>query len=280
MPIKPEEALEVIGLSADKYDSVDDFKEAVEAKFVSLDAAHTNPAVTAKVLGKFNYVVRRKVEKIAKEFDVELPKDAEALDLIDTIAEPVIGVKGQLKEWKEKAEKSVPDDVLKEWQGKLTKAEKERDTFASQAKEFGEKYNNLQNEIVTTKRKNTIESAWSGALNGVTFHSGVDDLRKEGFVAKVKSMYKVEVDEDGKVSLQDDKGNPVKHPKRAGELLTLDEAVKLQAAAFKLLNDNPHANKPVTPPTPRFAPPTPPAGGAPPPGQRPVRQPAKRWGMA
>ena len=278
MPIKPEEALEVIGLSADKYDSVEAFKEAVEGKYVALDAAHTNPAVTAKVLGKFNGVIQRKVGKIAKELDIELPKDAEALDLLDHIADPVIGLKGEVTTWKQKAEKSVAEDVLKEWQGKLTKAEKERDAFASQAKEFGDKFTSLQTEITTTKRKNTIESAWSGALNGVAFHSGVDDLRKEGFVAKVKSKYNVDVDDEGKVSLQDDKGNPVKHPKRAGELLTLDEAVKIEAAAFKLLNDNPHANKPVQQQQVQRV--VQQQVQAQQTQQRPVRQPAKRWGMA
>lgn len=278
MPIKPEEALEVIGLKPEDYDTVDAFKEAVEGKYVSLDTAHTNPSVTAKVLGKFNDVVRRKVGKMAKELDIELPKDAAALDLIDTITDPVIGLKGELGTWKTKAEGAVAEDVLKDWQKKLTTAEKERDAFKSQAQEFGKKYEDLNTEITTSKRKNTIDGAWNGALNGVTFHSGVDDLRKEGFVAKVKAKYKLEVDDDGKLSLMDDKGQLVKHPKRAGEMLTLAEAVKIEAAAFKLLNDNPHANKPVKgdPPPPRQQAPPDQRQGQFQPRQRVA---AKGWGM-
>jgi hypothetical protein len=245
MPIKPEEALEVIGLSPDRYDSVEAFKDAIEAKYVSRDSAHTDPTVTSKVMGKFNAVITRKVNKLAKELEYDLPKDAEPLDLLDAIAEPVLGLKTQLSGWKEKAEKNIADDVLREWETKLKKAEKERDLFRGQAQEFGKKYEDLNAEIVTTKRNTIVGGAWSSALNGIPFHSGVDDLRKEGFVAKVKSKYKVDVDDDGKVTLLNDKGELVKHPKRAGEMLTLDEALKMEAAAFKLVADNPHAGRPA-----------------------------------
>lgn len=276
MPIKPEEALEVIGLSPDRYDTVEAFKDAIEAKYVARDSAHTDPAVASKIMGKFNGVLSRKVNKLAKELEYDLPKDADPLDLLDAIAEPVLGLKGQVTSWKEKAEKNIADDVLKEWEKKVKLVEKERDLFRGQAQEFGKKYEDLTAEITTTKRNGIIGGAWSAALNSVPFHNGVDDLRKEGFVSKVKSKYKVDVDDDGKVTLLNDKGELVKHPKRAGEMLTLDEAIKMEAQAFKLVADNPHAGKPAEhrivqpqqrqPQVPQV------------PGARP-RTPAKRWGM-
>lgn len=277
MPIKPEEALETIGLDPSKYDTVDAFKEAMEERYVTIDAAHTNPAVTKRVLGKFNGVIERKVGKIAKDLGVDVPKDVDALDLIDIISDPVASLKGEVSQWKEKAEKGLGDDVVKEWEKKVKTLEKERDLFKGQAVEIEGRYNTLNEEIATTKKRTVIDTTWDRALASVPFHSGVNELLKEGFVSKVKQKYQIELDEELKPTLKDAKGNPIKHPKKVGELLTLDEALKLDAKEFKLVADNPHANKPVegangrkvaTPP-----PATPIAGG----GRQRVA--AKPWGM-
>ena len=110
-------------------------------------------------MGKFNGVLSRKVNKLAKELEYDLPKDADPLDLLDAIAEPVLGLKGQVTSWKEKAEKNIADDVLKEWEKKVKLVEKERDLFRGQAQEFGKKYEDLTAEITTTKRNSIIGGA-------------------------------------------------------------------------------------------------------------------------
>ncbi len=273
MPIKPEEALETIGFDPAKFDTVDDFKEAMEKKFLAREQAHADPDVTSKVLGKFNGVLRRKAAKLGKELDVDLPEDADPIDLIDSLVPAVGTLKGSINTWKEKAEKAVPEDIVKDWEKKVKALEKERDLFQGQAKDVEAKYNALNEEIVTTKKRTVVDTAWERALAGIPFHQGVDELRKEGFVAKAKTKYRIELDEELKPMLKDDKGNPIKHPKKVGELLTLDEALKLDAKEFKLIAENPHANKPVEQTTrkPAAPPQTPPGGRA--------RTPAPRWGQ-
>lgn len=277
MPIKPEEAVETLGFDLSTFDDVDGFREALEKKFVARDQAVNDKDINSKVLGKFNSVLTRKVSKVAKELDIEVSEGTNPIDMIDLLAPGITGLKSSANEWKEKAEKGLGEDVLKDWEKKLKAVEKERDIFKGQAVEVETKFNALNEEITTTKKRTVVDKEWDGAVSAITFHAGVDDLRKEGFLAKMKSKYKVELDDELKPSLKDAQGNPIKHPKKVGELLALKEALILDAKEFKLTADNPHANKPVERSNGRPAATPPPAPQ--PVGGRRERQAAPRWGM-
>jgi len=245
MPIKPEDAFEVLDLDLTKYDSVDDFRSAMERKWVARDTAHNDKEVSGKIIGKFNRVFRTKLGKIGNAIGMDVDDSIEPLDVLDQFV-PAISTKvSQIDEWRKKAESAVADDVVKEWQSKLKTAEKEREAFKAQAVEWQEKFTGLDSEVKTTKRKSVIDSEWNQALNNVAFHSGVDDLKKRGFIAAAKDRYKIDLDDELNVKLVDSSRNPIKHPKKAGELMSLNEAVKEMAKEFKLLQENPHANKPA-----------------------------------
>lgn len=246
MPIKPEEALEVVGFDPAEYESVEDFRAAVEQKFVARAEASKDKDVVGKVLGQFNHVLTRKFKQLSKEIGAELPEDAAPLDMLDALTPAIGGLKKEVTSWKEKAEKGVGDDVVKEWQNKLKTVEKERDTFRDQAKEFGEKYESLNTEIATGKKNAVIKGEWEKAVGGIKFASTVDELRKEGFMSKVRGKYRIDLDDELKPRLVDaEKGEPIKHPKKAGELLTLAEALAFEAKELKLTSDNPHGDKQV-----------------------------------
>jgi hypothetical protein len=245
MPIKPEEALEVMDFDLSKFDSVEDFKTAVERKFVSRETAQNDKELSGKILGKFNRVFRTKLGKIGNAIGADVDDSLEPLDILDQFIPAISNKVGEIDQWKKKAETAVADDVVKEWQTKLKSTEKERETFKQQAVEWQEKFNGLDTEVKTTKRKSIIDREWDQALSGVAFHPGVDDLKKRGFVSAAKERYRIDLDDELKPKMVDASGNPIKHPKWAGELMSLSDAVKDMAKEFKLLQDNPHAGKPV-----------------------------------
>ena len=252
MPIEAKEAFEVLGLDPSKFEDVDAFKEAVETKWLPRESAHTDKEVAGKIVGKFNRVLRTKFGKVGSELGVDVDDTQDPIDIFEKqLAPAILGKAKEVDEWKGKAEKAVGDDVLKEWEGKLKNLTKERDTFASQAKEWQTKYEGLDTEVKQTKRKTVVDTEWNSALSGIQFHQGVDDLKRKGFVAAIKEKYKVELDEEFKPRMVDANGNPVKHPKKAGELLSLAEAVAMEAKQLKLVAENPHAGKPVTQTQPR-----------------------------
>ena len=228
-----------------KFDSVDDFKTAVERKFVSRETAQNDKELSGKILGKFNRVFRTKLGKIGNAIGADVDDSLEPLDILDQFIPAISNKVGEIDSWKKKAETAVADDVVKEWQTKLKSTEKERETFKQQAVEWQEKFNGLDTEVKTTKRKSIIDREWDQALSGVAFHPGVDDLKKRGFVSAAKERYRIDLDDELKPKMVDASGNPIKHPKWAGELMSLSDAVKDMAKEFKLLQDNPHAGKPV-----------------------------------
>jgi hypothetical protein len=245
MPIKAEDALEVMDFDLSKFDSVEDFRNAVERKFVSRETAQNDKELSGKILGKFNRVFRTKLGKIGNAIGADVDDSLEPLDILDQFIPAISNKVSEIDSWKKKAETAVADDVVKEWQSKLKSTEKERETFKQQAVEWQEKFNGLDTEVKTTKRKSIIDREWDQALSGVAFHPGVDDLKKRGFVSAAKERYRIDLDEELKPKMVDASGNPIKHPKWAGELMSLSDAVKDMAKEFKLLQDNPHAGKPV-----------------------------------
>jgi hypothetical protein len=248
MPIKPEDALEVMDFDLSKFDTVEDFRNAVERKFVSRETAQNDKELSGKILGKFNRVFRTKLGKIGNAIGADVDDSLEPLDILDQFIPAISNKVSEIDSWKKKAETAVADDVVKEWQSKLKSTEKERETFKQQAVDWQEKYNGLDTEVKTTKRKSIIDREWDQALSGVAFHPGVDDLKKRGFVSAAKERYRIDLDEELKPKMVDASGNPIKHPKWAGELMSLSDAVKDMAKEFKLLQDNPHAGKPVSQP--------------------------------
>jgi hypothetical protein len=248
MPIEAKDAFEVIGLDPSKFEDVDAFKEAIEQKWLPKDSAHNDKEVAGKIIGKFNRVLRTKFGKVGTELGVDIDDTADPIDIFEKQLAPAIVEKAkEVGSWKEKAEKAVGDDVVKEYTAKIKGLEKERETFASQAKEWQSKYEGLDTEVKQGKRKSVVDNEWNAALGAIQFHQGVDDLKRKGFVASVKEKYKIDLDDEFKPKMLDANGNPVKHPKKAGELLSLKEAVEMEAKALKLVAENPHANKPVAP---------------------------------
>jgi hypothetical protein len=248
MPIEAKDAFEVIGLDPSKFEDVDAFKEAVEQRWVSRESAHNEKDIAARITGKYNRLFRNRFGRLATELGVDIDDTADPIDIFEKQITPAIVEKAkEVGSWKEKAEKAVGDDVVKEYTAKIKGLEKERETFASQAKEWQSKYEGLDTEVKQGKRKSVVDNEWNAALGAIQFHQGVDDLKRKGFVASIKEKYKIDLDDEFKPKMLDANGNPVKHPKKAGELLSLKEAVEMEAKALKLVAENPHANKPVAP---------------------------------
>lgn len=249
MAIKPEEALEVAGIDPSKYDSVDDFRTAFEGDWVKRENAKNDPDVRKSVLGKVNDAGRQKLRKYAEEYGMEVDgadfKNGDLLDLVNKFGGALKGKFGEIEELRTKAEKAVPDDVVAEWKKKNDAITKERDAFKGQAVEWQEKFTALEAQVKASNAKRAEETEWGNALSGVQFHQGVNDLARKGFVATAKEKYRLQFGDDGKASLTDASGNPIKHPKKAGELLSLGEALKIDAKEMKLIAANPHEGKPV-----------------------------------
>jgi len=248
MAIKPEEALEIVGIDVSKYETTDDLRTAFEAEWVKMDRVADNAKAREMVIGKVNRVASTRLGGIVKDFELDVDPEVLKKDPLDIIAEVSKALKPKFEEIKtlrEKAEKAVPDDVLNDLKGKLESKDKEVSTFKTQAAEYQKKYDDLNLEITTKDRNAKVNADWDAAYKGIEWNESVDELKREGFDAKSRKKYKVEVQDDGNTRLLDAKGEPVSHPKKAGEYLSLTEALKRDADELGLTKKNPHAGKKV-----------------------------------
>ncbi len=250
MPITEKAALAVFGVDdLAKFETEEALKGFVDSTWVKRDHANDDPDVRKSVLGKVNRVARTRLSGIAKEYELDLDgklmSDGDPVDIIPELGKALKAKFGEIGELREKAEKALPEDTIKEWDKKLKGLEKERDLFKSQASELQGKYDGLFNEVKTTKAKTVEDREWNNALAGIQFHPGVDDLKKEGFKAIARQKYRIELDDEFTPKLVDAKGSPLKHPKKGGEFLSLAEALKIEAAEMKLVGTSVHGNKPA-----------------------------------
>ena len=251
MPITEKEALEVFGATdLSKFEDTDAFKAAIEKDWVKKAQAVKDPDVRRNILSGLNRVMKKRLSEVASSMDVTLDKEVldgeDPLDIASVLVESAKEKFAGLDELKKKAEKAVPDDVLNDYKTKIAEAEKKINTFQKSAKEIQEKYDALIAEGTKKDRAAKIDGVWKEALGGIPFHQGVDELKRKGFIADLKDRYRVEIDENGNPYTADSiKGEPVKHPKKAGELWSLSEIAKEEAKKNKLVSENPHAGKPV-----------------------------------
>jgi len=248
MAIKPEEALEIVGIDVSKYETTDDLRTAFEAEWVKMDRVADNAKAREMVIGKVNRVASSRLSGIVKDFGLDVDPEILKKDPLDIIAEVGKALKprfDEIEELRAKAEKAVPEDVLKEMKSKLEAKDKEVNTFKTQATDYQKKFDDLNLEVTTKDRNVKVNASWDDAYKGIEWNEGVDELKREGFDAKARKKYKVDIQDDGNARLLDASGNPVPHPKKAGEYLSLTEALKKDADEFGLTKKNPHAGKKV-----------------------------------
>ena len=254
MATTEKDVLEIFGIEdLSKYDTPEALKAEVDKKWVTIASAHNNKTVAAAIFGKANRQGRSKIADLSTEFglDVEIGDDEDIVALIPKIKDALKPKFDEIKTMQEKLKTAAPADVVAEYEGKLKETAKKLTAFEKSAKEWQEKFTGLETEVKTKDKKAKVDGEWNGALSGILFSPQVDDLRKDGFVARMKNEYQVLVDEEGKTYAANAKGEPLMHPKKAAERWTLGEALKAKAEEFKLVGVNPQGGRHVAQPVKR-----------------------------
>ena len=274
MPVKPEAAIEYLGLKLEEFEDDDAFKAHFDGQFVRREIAHDDSEVKNKVFGKINSVLRGKMKNLAKangidgvEFDKTDPAD-----LVDILNEKLSGSVTALREELTEAKKSTGGKATKEveeLQRQLQAATTERDAFGSQAADFEARYKDLEGGMKQREAQARVDGAFSRALEALPFREDVNGYARKGFESEIRSKYKLEFGEDGITKVLDADGKPLMNASKAQTYLSLDEIVKKNAEEAKLVGGNPQAGTGVKRTVTTMATTTPSANSAPPPAERP-----------
>ncbi len=250
MPITEKEALAVFGLEdvdLTKIESADAFKADVEKTWLKRDSAHNDKGVADKVFGKVNRTLSKQLSDLNTTFDlgiedIDTKPPMEVLKALPDVFKPRFD---RITELEGKLKTAAPADVVAKFEEEKKELDKKLKAFEKNAKEWEGKYTELDTRVKTNDRTGKINGEWDGAVKAIPFASTVDELRKEGFLAKSKAKYQVLIDDEGKTYAANDKGEPLMNPKKAAERWTLAEALKADADALKLIGVNPQGGKPV-----------------------------------
>jgi len=120
MPITEKEALEIFGASdLSKYESADQFREAVENDWVKRTAAHSDKSIQSAVISKVNRVALKRLGDLASELGLTVEEDlmkGDFVDVLPKITELAKARAAEMEELRKKVEKALPDDVAKEFE--------------------------------------------------------------------------------------------------------------------------------------------------------------------
>jgi hypothetical protein len=251
MPISEKEALEVLGYEdLSKVESADDFKTIVEKTWIKRDAAHNDKSVADKIFGKVNRGLRNELSGLNKALDLGIDDIDTKMptEVIGSLSELIRPRLDKVKELEDKLKNTAPADVVSKFEADLKEKDKKINAFEKAAKDTQSKYDELFTSVQAKEKSSKVNGEWEGALKSIPFASTVDELRKEGFIAKSKAKYQVLIDDEGKTYAANDKGEPLMNPKKAAERWTLADALKAEADALKLIGVNPQGGRQVTPP--------------------------------
>lgn len=249
MPIEAKEALEVFGVTdLAQFDTVDAFKEAIEKDWLKAATAHNNPAVKAKVVGTFHRAGAKKIGDLnaALDLGLEIDDKADLLDLIPKLSDALKPKFEGIKELQEKVKNAAPAEALAEFDSKLKEKDKKLSAFEKDAAKWKGEYEALFNTVQTREKTAKVDGEWSGALKSVPFATTVDDLKKEGFEAKMRKEIQILIDDEGKPYAANAKGEPYMHPKKAAERWPLPDILRAKAEELKLVGTNPQGGKVIT----------------------------------
>lgn len=258
MPIKPEEALSVLGFDKlDSFEKPEDFKAAVDKKFISRDHVAEDEDLVSSITGKMFGSVEAEVKRVFKEAGVEfepsdITKDGKKRKLFEIAQTGLTKLASKHREEVDGLKSAVSGDSAKElekWQTKYTKLEQsfqqEKDLREKTAQEIealksgfdGEK----KNWVIDQKRKDLFgQMKYKGGLA-----PEVLNMAKTGFEKAFSDKYNLDLDEQQNIILLDKSGKKVSDPKKSGQFLSPLDGMKNLAIDQKIWEDNPHNGKRV-----------------------------------
>lgn len=257
MPITPEDALAVTGFKStdlESFESAEDFKTAYEQKFIARSAITEDGDLMKELAGRINGPYESAIRKTIKESGIEIDnKDLNGLQIPEIFKAVVdkgfVPLKEQLAAFNEGG---GGDETLKKELGKWKdNAEK----YKSQASEYKELHTKLTDELEQVKsgfenekKSIKIETQVADIFGKIKFKTGglpteAADMIKAGFQNEVKSNFKFDLDDTGKLVILSSDGKKVTDKKESGKILEPFDAVKNFAVDKKIWEDNPHSGK-------------------------------------
>jgi len=247
MPIKPEEAIELIkfmGIDPETTETIDAAKDLFGNDFIRKSEAIKDEAIISKVvgsrLGSLQTELIREYKGIGVEFE---PEEIKAKKLEDILKIGSAKVKSKFEEIKSTS--GGGDEAVKAWEKKYESQKKKLEETTGLVTSLQKQYEELDLNVKTEKRNSKINEYKKEAIKEIKLRSDLDQLTLVGFNAHLNSKYKIELDEEEKPFVVDLATNARIQSKKKAGFADFGELFEMEAAANKLISLSPHDGKPA-----------------------------------
>jgi len=246
MPIKPEEAIELIkfmGIDPETTETIDAAKDLFGNDFIRKSEAIKDEAIISKVvgsrLGSLQTELIREYKAIGVDFE---PEEIKAKKLEDILKIASAKVKTKLEEVK--TQSGGGDEAVKAWEKKYEQQGKKLQETTGLVTSLQKQFEDLDLSVKTEKRNSKITEYKKDAIKEIKLRSDLDQLTLVGFNTHLNSKYKIELDEEDKPFVIDLSTNArVPSKKKGGNFADFGEVFEMEAAANKLISLSPHDGK-------------------------------------
>lgn len=247
MPIKPEEAIELIkfmGIDPETTETIDAAKDLFGNDFIRKSEAIKDETIITKVIGTRMGSLQTDAVRNFKELGVDFePEEIKGKKLEEILKIGSSKVKNKFEEIKSTS--GGGDEAVKAWEKKYESQKKKLEETTGLVTSLQKQYEELDLNVKTEKRNSKINEYKKEAIKEIKLRSDLDQLTLVGFNAHLNSKYKIELDEEEKPFVVDLATNARIQSKKKAGFADFGELFEMEAAANKLISLSPHEGKPA-----------------------------------
>lgn len=200
---------------------VDEITSTIKQNYVHKNMLETDPDVIKVIDSRVGKRLGSVQTKLAQNFGLS------ASEYKDKKIEEAIELAAQKQKTKiEELEESINKSDASEWKKKIDQISKEKQALESLAADLKTQVETTEKTYQEKIKSTKTDYELTRIKASLPFAENFDELKREGFEARLGKMYKFELDEEtGKLKALDKDGNPVKNEKNTG-FLSAEEVIK------------------------------------------------------
>jgi hypothetical protein len=255
MPIKPEEALEIVNfLNLNEAENLEEAKEKFQENWVNSKELNEK---LGKINGTIAHVAKRAFEPFGVTLTEEDFKDKKAQDVLRMASERAReAYEKQQEEWQQRADKSGSEELVKEWEKKHKSLERKLTEVDTARQEAINQFEQFKIKIADEQKQSKINHTFERELSAIKLDPSVNEFTIKGFKATIGEKYAIDLEDDGNIFVKDKKsGERLKSKEKAGSFLNLSDVLLAEATAAGIIQKNPSAGQRVPRPGQAIIPP-------------------------
>jgi hypothetical protein len=244
MPIKPEEALELVKfLNLDEAESLDQAKEKFNTSYLKSEELNNK---IGRLTGSVAAVVKKAYEPFGVTLSDEDFKTQKIEDVIRGASDKAkTFFETQKSEWEKRAEGKGGEELVKQWEDKYKKVEKSLLEEKQLKADVLAQFDGFKTQVEVEKKQTKLNGIFEKSLEEIKIDPTTDKYKLKGFKSEFFEKYKIDLEEDSPIIKEIKTGEKLKSSAKAGSYMTVSDVLLKEATEAGIIQKSPHQGKPA-----------------------------------